>query len=225
MVIESNSQLIQKKKKLFTKNPKQCKGITVYGERIKKISGEEYRSWNPYRSKLAAAILKKNISFPLSEESTVLYLGAATGTTVSHLSDLLPHGSIYAVEHSPISMKKLIAMAENRPNIIPLLEDANHPDRYFSIVPQVDIVYQDVSQRNQSDIFIRNMNQYLKSDGIGIMMVKARSIDVSVHPKKAYKIVERELREHQITIDRTFTLSPFDKDHAVFVVRPQKRSM
>jgi fibrillarin-like pre-rRNA processing protein len=225
MVIESNSQLIQKKKKLFTKNPKQCKGITVYGERIKKISGEEYRSWNPYRSKLAAAILKKNISFPLSEESTVLYLGAATGTTVSHLSDLLPHGSIYAVEHSPISMKKLIAMVENRPNIIPLLEDANHPDRYFSIVPQVDIVYQDVSQRNQSDIFIRNMNQYLKSDGIGIMMVKARSIDVSVHPKKAYKIVERELREHQITIDHTFTLSPFDKDHAVFVVRPQKQSM
>ncbi|MBS3778270.1 MAG: fibrillarin-like rRNA/tRNA 2'-O-methyltransferase [Candidatus Thermoplasmatota archaeon] len=222
MVIENNAQIIRKKRKLFTKNPQQCKGITVYGEQLKKISGEEFRSWNPYRSKLAAALIKKKITFPLSEKSTVLYLGAATGTTVSHLSDLLPHGTIYAVEHSPISMKKLIVMIKNRPNIIPLLEDANHPDRYFSIVPQVDIIYQDISQRNQADIFIRNMNQYLKADGMGMIMVKARSIDVSVPPKKAYRIVERELRAHHIKIERTFTLSPFDKDHAIFVVRPAK---
>lgn len=214
----TNDLLFQKRKKLFTKNLEQCIGKTVYGEQLKKIKGEEYRSWNPYRSKLAAALLKKKWSLSLPEDATVLYLGAATGTTVSHLSDLLPQGTIYAIEHSPLSMKKLLAVVKNRPNIIPILEDANHPDRYFSMVPKVDMVYQDISQRNQADIFIRNIETYLKAEETGILMVKARSINVSIPPKKAYKIVEHELKEQHVTINKSFTLSPYEKDHAAFLI-------
>ncbi|MBS3748736.1 MAG: fibrillarin-like rRNA/tRNA 2'-O-methyltransferase [Candidatus Thermoplasmatota archaeon] len=221
MVLKNNDQLIRKRNKLFTRNPEQCNGISVYGEQLKTINGSQYRSWNPYRSKLAAALLKKKFTLSLPENSTVLYLGAATGTTVSHLSDLISNGTIYAVEHSPISMKKLLSVVEPRQNIIPLFEDANHPDRYFSIVPQVDLVYQDISQRNQSDIFIRNMNMYLKPGGTGIIMVKARSIDVSLPPKKAYRIVEHELRDQDVTIHQSFSLSPFEKDHAAFVLQKQ----
>ena len=221
MVLKNNDQLIRKKNKLFTKNPKQCNGISIYGEHLKTVNEDQYRSWNPYRSKLAAALIKKKFTLSLPEDSTVLYLGAATGTTVSHLSDLLPDGMIYAVEHSPISMKKLLVVVEPRKNIIPLYEDANHPDRYYPIVPQVDILYQDISQRNQADIFIRNMNTYLKSGGIGIIMVKARSIDVSLPPKKAYHIVKHELNDQDIDITQSFSLSPFEKDHAAFVVQKQ----
>ena len=221
MVLKNNDQLIRKRNKLFTKNPEQCNGISIYGEQLKTIKGSQYRSWNPYRSKLAAALLKKRFVLSLPEDSTVLYLGAATGTTVSHVSDLLPQGIIYAVEHSAISMKKLLNVVESRKNIIPIFEDANHPDRYFSIVPQVDLVYQDISQRNQADIFIRNMDTYLKHDGTGIIMVKARSIDVSLPPKKAYHIVEHELKDQNVTIKQSFTLSPFEKDHAAFVVQKQ----
>ena len=221
MILKNNDQLIRKRNKLFTRNPEQCNGISVYGEHLKTINGSQYRSWNPYRSKLAATLLKKEFTLSLPENSTVLYLGAATGTTVSHLSDLISNGTIYAVEHSPISMKKLLSVVEPRQNIIPLFEDANHPDRYFSIVPQVDLVYQDISQRNQADIFIRNMNLYLKPGGTGIIMVKARSIDVSLPPKKAYRIVEHELKDQDVTIHQSFSLSPFEKDHAAFVVQKQ----
>lgn len=220
---EQSNLLIQKKKKLFTRNPEPCKGITIYGEQLKNINGKEYRSWNPYRSKLAAALLKKKLPFSLSEDATILYLGAATGTTVSHLSDLVPSGIIYAIEHSPVSMKKLLTVVEHRKNIIPILEDANHPDRYFPIVSQVDLVYQDISQRNQADIFIRNMNQYLKPEGTGIIMVKARSIDVSLPPKKAYAIVKQELINHHITIEQSFALSPYEKDHAAMIVKQTKK--
>ena len=159
-MMDTSDLLIQKNKKLFTKNLDSSLGITVYGEQLKTINGKEYRSWNPYRSKLAATLLKKKYFFSLPNDAIVLYLGAATGTTISHISDLLPHGTIYAVEHSPVSMKKFLSVVQHRKNIIPLLEDANHPDRYFSIVPQVDLLYQDISQRNQSDIFIRNMNLF-----------------------------------------------------------------
>jgi len=216
---DSADLLIQRKRKLFTKNPESCKGKTIYGEQLKTIHENQYRSWNPYRSKLAAALLKKKISLPLKENANILYLGAATGTTISHLSDITPNGQIYAVEHSPVSMKKLLNVASDRKNIIPLLEDANHPDRYFPIVPQVDIVYQDISQRNQADIFIRNMNSFLRPEGIGIIMVKARSIDVSLPPKKAFAIVKDELSSHHILIQHSFTLSPFEKDHAAIIVK------
>lgn len=215
---DSTDVLIMKKRKLFTKNPESCKGNTIYGEQLKTIHGNQYRSWNPYRSKLAAALLKKKISFSLEENATILYLGAATGTTVSHVSDLIPSGQVYAVEHSPVSMKKLLHVASIRKNIIPILEDANHPDRYFSLVPQVDVLYQDISQRNQADIFIRNMKYYMKPDGMGIIMVKARSIDVSLPPKKAFAIVKKELSTHHINIQHSFTLSPYEKDHAAIIV-------
>ncbi len=211
--------LIKRKNKLFTKNLVSCIGTSIYGEQLKQIDGMEYRAWNPYRSKLAAILLKRNFSLFIPNDSVILYLGAATGTTVSHLSDLVNCGTIYAVEHSPVSMKKLLTVIKNRPNIIPIFEDANHPDRYFSITPKVDFVYQDISQRNQADIFIRNIHYYLKPEGMGIIMVKARSIDVSLAPKKAYQIVEHELKTNQLDIINSFSLSPFEKDHAMFMVR------
>ena len=199
----------------FTINP--VKGFKVYNERIVKKSGKEYRSWNPYRSKLAAGLLNK-LSFDIKQSDNVLYLGAATGTTVSHISDIAEKGTIYAVESAPVSMKKLLNICDKRKNIIPISEDAFHPDRYSMLVSNVDIVYQDISQRNQSDIFIKNVNRYLKKDGFGIIMVKARSIDVSLKPKKAYEQVCSDLEKNNLKIKQNVDLSPFEKDHAAILV-------
>ncbi len=49
----------------------------------------EYRVWNPFRSKLAAAILGGVDQIYMPPGSKVLYLGAASGTTVSHVSDIV----------------------------------------------------------------------------------------------------------------------------------------
>jgi len=154
----------------------------------------------------------------LSADAHVLYLGAATGTTVSHLSDMITSGVIYAVESSPVATINLLKVAEKRQNIIPILSDANHPERYQQIVSSVDLVYQDISQRNQADIFTRNIQAYLKSDGTGLIMVKARSIDVALKPKQAYELVCGSLQQQKFRIKKMVDLSPFEKDHAAILM-------
>jgi len=205
--------------KLLTKTLSGAQGLQVYNEHFMKKNRVEYRSWNPYRSKLAAAILKKLPPVQMSSSSQVLYLGAATGTTVSHVSDIVSQGMVYAVECAPVAMTKLLRITKHRKNIIPLLQDASHPDRYRAFVPQVDLVYQDIAQRRQADIFIDNMNTYAKPDAQGILMVKARSIDVSLAPKQAYDQVEGILKNKGFTILSMKILTPYDKDHAVFLVK------
>ncbi|MDG6228916.1 MAG: fibrillarin-like rRNA/tRNA 2'-O-methyltransferase [Candidatus Thermoplasmatota archaeon] len=204
--------------RFFTINPVSCKQISVYGEQIKTINEIEYRAWNPFRSKMASALMKGLATLTLTQTSTLLYLGAASGTTVSHFSDILNKGMIYAVEHSPVVAKDLVVLAEQRENIIPIYADANHPEIFETIVPKVDMVYQDISQRNQADIFTRNMNRFLKKDGQGIIMVKARSIDVSLKPKKAYEIVCNHLTDNDFNIQQVFALEPYEKDHAAILV-------
>ena len=209
--------VFQERNKIFTINLHSCKGIKVYNERLVKEKDKEYRSWNPYRSKLGAAILK-GLTFKIKPDSKVLYLGAATGTTVSHFSDIVKDGMVYAVESSPVAIKNLIQVCEKRKNIIPILNDANHPDRYSPIVSNVDFVYQDISQRNQAEIFIENIKRYMDKNVNGILMVKARSIDVSLKPKKVYEIVCKELKKNGFKIKNVIDLAPHEKDHAAIMI-------
>jgi fibrillarin-like pre-rRNA processing protein len=204
--------------KLFTENPIQCKGSKVYNEKLINKNGKEFRLWNPYRSKFAAAFLNGLKKINLLPNSTVLYLGAATGTTVSHVSDIIKNGVVYSVENSPIAIKKLFQLTKQRQNIIPILADANHPEKYSSLIPQVDIVYQDISQRNQAEIFYENTSRFLKENGQGILMIKARSIDVSLKPKKAYEHIYSELTDKGLKIIQTIDLAPYEKDHAAVLI-------
>ena len=203
--------------RIFTENPNCCKGLQVYNEKLIKYEDKELRSWNPYRSKLAAAILNGFIP-EINPDSKVLYLGAATGTTVSHISDIAKNGVIFSIENSPIAVKHFIKLCEKRKNIVPILADANHTDRYSLIVPTVDIVYQDISQRNQAEIFIENVKKFLKENGVGIIMIKARSIDVSLAPEKVYDTVCLKLKENDLEIIKKIDLKPYEKDHSAIVV-------
>jgi len=209
--------LYTNKNKLFTENPESCKDLKIYNEKFVNYKGKQLRSWNPYRSKLAAAILK-GFRIKIESNQNFLYLGAAMGTTVSHISDIVKDGFVFSVESSPVAVKKLIKTCEKRKNIIPILGDANHPDRYSSIVSIVDFIYQDISQRNQADIFIKNISRYLMKKGEGILMVKARSIDVSLKPKDAYNLVCSELKSNGLKIIDMIDLRPYVKDHAMIVV-------
>lgn len=217
----SISGVFRQADKLFTISPESARGQRVYNEKLFTNKGVEYRSWNPYRSKLAAGI-KKGIMVDFSADFHVLYLGAAMGTTVSHIADIVSKGVVFAVEHTPLAMNSLLGVSKIRKNIIPILEDANHPDRYSSLVGPVAILYQDISQRNQAHIFIENTHRYLQEGGVGILMVKARSIDVALKPNEAYKLVVQELINAGIQIDSVTELTPYDKDHAMIVTKPKK---
>lgn len=211
--------IYQKSNKVYTINPEQCKNIKVYGENLRNIKGIQYRLWNPFRSKLAAVLSKKQIIFPFKHSTTILYLGAATGTTVSHLSDICIKGWIYAVEPSPVAAKTLMTLINQRRNIIPIIEDANHPDRYNHFISQrVDFVYQDISQRNQAEILAKNATQFLKKKGQGILMVKARSIDVGMKPADTYDLVKNQLIDFGLKINDVIELSPYKKDHAAILI-------
>ncbi|MCE5213438.1 MAG: fibrillarin-like rRNA/tRNA 2'-O-methyltransferase [Methanobacterium sp.] len=192
-------------------------GQKVYGEQIKEYQGMEYRIWNPRRSKLAAAILNGLKTFPFNENSKVLYLGASTGTTPSHISDIVKKGLIYCVEFSPRMMRKLVDLSQIRSNLIPILEDATKPFNYLHLVEKVDILYADVAQPQQSKIFMENMRLFLKEEGKGILMLKARSIDVTRNPDEIFQEEESRLKTAGLRILQKIDLKPYEKDHMAFV--------
>jgi len=192
-------------------------GVAVYGERLVAQGGVEYRAWDPRRSKLAALLQKGVGVFPFGRRTDVLYLGAAQGTTVSHISDICVEGTIYAVEVSRRAFQKLLALSERRHNVMPILGDAGKPEAYERLVGPVEALYQDVAQRDQVEIFARNL-RFLKPGGFGLLMVKARSADVTAKPRDVYARVRRELAAAGLSLVQATELDPLEKDHAAMLV-------
>jgi len=204
-------------KKLATKSL--APGHKVYGEQIISYEGEEYRVWNPYRSKLAAAILKGLEVMPIKKGSKVLYLGAASGTTASHVSDIIgEEGIIYCIEFSPRVMRELIEKCCNyRKNMIPILADARFPNLYRMYIEEVDIVYADIAQPFQSKILADNADFFLKKGGWAMQAIKAMSIDVTREPSETYKEEISHLEKRGFEVKNVVHLEPYDIAHA-FVV-------
>ena len=206
--------------KLYTVNL--TPGKKVYDEELIKQNNVEYREWNAYSSKLAAAILNKCSNIFLRKDDVVLYLGSASGTTVSHVSDIVgKDGFVFAVDIAPIVMKDLIFNCEARENIAPILADANHTKELMERISIVDVIYQDIAQKTQVDIFLKNINGFLKRDGYAIIAIKARSMDVTKNPKQIFKEVRERLEKELIIIDYR-TLEPYQKDHCMFICKNNK---
>ena len=191
-------------------------GKTVYGERLIAVDGVEYRSWDPSRSKLAAAILLGAKDFGLDENTKVLYLGAASGTTASHVSDIVAGGVVHCVEVSERSFRDLVPVCEARRNMIPHLADANMPEGYAHIIEGVELVYQDIAQRNQVDIFVRNMAAFEAEHGV--LMLKSRSVNVNRKPREIFAEVREDLISKSFKIRNIVYLERYSKDHAAFFV-------
>ena len=187
----------------------------VQGGKIIKVGNVEYRIWDPYHSKLAALIIK-GAKIPLKKDSTVLYLGAANGNTVSHVSDIVSEGTVFAVEFSPRTMKDLIRISTLRNNLIPILADARHPDEYRNMVTEVDMIYQDVAQREQAEIMIRNAELFLKKGGCPVLIIKTKSIDSIKNTDEVSRIEINKLREH-FDVKELIKLEPFHSDHVAVI--------
>jgi fibrillarin-like pre-rRNA processing protein len=160
----------------------------------------------------------KKMEKKIQINGNVLYLGAAQGTTVSHISDMLVDGMIYAVEFSETAYRKLAQLARRRDNIFPILEDAFHPERFRPMIPSVDILYQDVSQKEQLKLFLMNSKIFLKKGGHGFLMLKARSVDVTAPPSEIYEKVASGLRSEGLIVEQVVELEPFQVDHAALII-------
>jgi fibrillarin-like pre-rRNA processing protein len=213
---KSESGWIRIGKNIATKNVWKQR---VYDEQIIRIKGQEYRIWNPRKSKLAAAILNGLKNFPVKKGTKILYLGVASGTTASHLSDIVDkEGIIYGVEFSPRALRDLMLISKKRWNIAPILADARIPESYISAVEKAEVLYADIAQPDQAEIVMRNAELFLKKNGWLMMAVKARSIDVSKKPKEVFREVRRKL-ESMFEIKEEIRLEPFEKDHVFMVGR------
>ena len=207
---------VEGEKKLATQNL--VPGNQVYNEKLVQHKGSEYRIWNPFRSKLAAAIMNDLKNFPFNQKSDVLYLGVSTGTTISHISDIVNQGgTIFGIEHaSRVARDFLDRVATHRKNIVPIIQDARRPEEFFSVYKKVDIVYVDIAQPDQTNIAIENCRLYLKSGGYLFLVIKTRSIDVVKDPKRVIKDEIKKL-ETLFQIKQTIDLHPYDKDHAMVI--------
>ncbi len=195
-------------------------GDRVYGEKLRTVGTVEYRQWDPFRSKLAALFARGGVPNDLwSGSRSVLYLGGAHGTTVSHLSDILPQASIYVVEKSPTSFAPLLALSRRRSNLFPLLADAQLPERYRADVGLVDLIYQDVAQRNQAAIFVENARATLAPRGRGIFMLKVRSVTQSRPSESIVRDARTELQRGGMEVRAEVGLSPFARDHVALLTR------
>merc|ERR1712086_305343 len=203
-------------------------GVAVYGE--KRISVEsppgpdgnvvkvEYRVWNPFRSKIAAAILGGVDNIWIKPGSKVLYLGAAAGTSCSHVSDIVgPKGNVYAVEFSHRPGRDLLNVAKSRTNIIPIIEDARHPLKYRMLVGMVDTIFADVAQPDQARIVALNAHYFLKNQGHFIVSIKASCVDSTATPEAVFAKEVKALQAEQFKPEEQLTLEPYERDHAVVV--------
>jgi fibrillarin-like pre-rRNA processing protein len=216
-IFEVYETRLGKRRLLLTKS--MVLGKTVYDERTFRDDGVEYREWKPEKSKLAASILKGTPNTGIRVGDVILYLGSSTGTTVSHVSDIVgKDGFIFALDHAPRVMRELVFVAEDRKNIAPVLADANNPLSYADKVCLADVIYQDVAQKNQVSIFLKNIDLFLKKGGYALLAVKARSIDVTKNPKQIFKQVRVEL-EKTLTIIDYRELEPYQKDHCMFICK------
>lgn len=202
---------------LFTANGDP--GVRVYGETLRTDGGREFRLWDPFRSKLAAFLLKGAPSGLLSPAKGVLYLGGAHGTTASHLSDVLPSAPIFVIEKSPASFAPFLALARRRENLLPILADAQLPERYRAEVGEVDLLYQDVAQRNQAQIFVENSHACLAADGRGILMLKVRSVTQRRPTAAVVREARSELARGGLRVVAETALAPFARDHVALAVR------
>jgi len=213
-------------------------GVAVYGE--KRITVEkpaataggapekvEYRVWNPFRSKIAAAILGGVDNIWIKPGSKVLYIGAAAGTSVSHVADIVgKEGAVYAVEFSHRPGRDLLGVAKLRTNVIPIIEDARHPLKYRMLIGMVDVIFADVAQPDQARIVAHNAHYFLKNGGHAVIAVKASCIDSTAAPEAVFRREVSKLQSENFKPLEQLTLEPYERDHAVVIAeyRPSKKS-
>ena len=209
----TSGRVLSERGRLYTVSS--CPGKRVYGERLVRHGDTELREWDPRRSKLGAYLSVGGRVFPFTVGSRVLYLGASSGTTASHVADVCSDGKVYCVEFAQRMFRDLVKTCEDRPQMIPILGDATKPGEYSVFTDGVDVVYQDVAQKKQADIICDNMDAF--NAEYGMVAVKARSEDVTSAPERIFEEAEARIRKRGYRILDARSLEPYEKAHEMIV--------
>ena len=128
-----------------------------------------------------------------------------------------PDGLVYAVEFSQRSGCDLINLAKKRINIIPVIEDAQHPHKYRMLITKVDVIFADVAKPDQTRIVALNAHTFLGNGGHFVIFIKANCIDSTASAEAVFASEVRKMQQENMKPQEQLTLEPYERDHAVVV--------
>ncbi|KAL1806043.1 rRNA 2'-O-methyltransferase fibrillarin 1-like isoform X1 [Daucus carota subsp. sativus] len=171
-------------------------GEALYGEELMRVQNEgditevEYRVWNPFRSKLSAAIMYGVTNIWIKPGSRVLYLGNVCGLTVSNLSDLVgSDGMVYVVGY----IDDVVGMAGTRPNVVTIIEKFWNHGNYRMLVSTVDVIFAEYDRHLDEYVaetlfMVNNVRFYLRAGGHYMISTRANNLNSTGQVKDVFTI-------------------------------------
>lgn len=191
----------------------------IYNEKLVKKNSIEYKIWEPYRSKLAAAIMNGLEILPITRKSKVLCLGSFTGTTTNHISDIVgTDGLVFCVAHSNKGTQNIVYEVKNRSNTNLIIHDLRNPSKYPAISEKVNVVYVDIEQPDQTEIAILNCKTHLKTGGYLILIIKTKNKDDT---KQSNEIIKGKVKKLSVFFDilQEVNLENYDREHSIVIAK------
>ncbi|HEX9710378.1 MAG TPA: fibrillarin-like rRNA/tRNA 2'-O-methyltransferase [Candidatus Thermoplasmatota archaeon] len=198
-------------------------GRPAYGEEVVRgPDGHPWRRFEPRRSKTAAALHAGGLGPELEavlSSPPLLYLGAASGTSLSHLADIVAPEPAYGVEVAQRSFADLLENLRPWPNVFPVHADARRPAAYAALVGRAGAIVQDVAAADQVAVLAGNARAFLPDGAPALLFLKARSVDSGADPPAVFEEAREALAAAGFGVREQRALEPFDRDHRAFLVR------
>ena len=209
---------VKNKKKLATLNNASVN--EVYNEKLIKMNGKQYNLWNPYTSKLAAAIVNGMEIFPILEKTKVLYLNSTIEKTLSHISDIIGvNGKIFILRDINENSKNFLENVMNdRTNVFTITRDNGDPAKFSSKTEMVNVVYVDITQHNETEVAIQNCKRYLRDGGFLMLVVPTKKIDFVNNPN-GQNLEEIQKLQSSFEIIQQINLTDFFKEHSMIIAK------
>ena len=191
-----------------------------YKENLVQTNGKRYSIWNPYTSKLAAAIINGMEIFPILKKTKILYLDPTTEKTVKHISNIVGiNGKIFVVRDVMKNSKNFLEqIVKNRSNIFTIIPDKTNPARLTGMTEMVDVIYIDIAEHNQTEIAIQNCKNHLRIGGFLMLIVPTKNIDFANNPSKKNQ-EERKKLQTSFDIIQEINLTDFFKEYSMVIAK------
>ena len=191
-----------------------------YKENLVQTNGKRYSIWNPYMSKLAAAIINGMEIFPILKKTKILYLDPTTEKTVKHISNIVGiNGKIFVVRDVMKNSKNFLEqIVKNRSNIFTIIPDKTNPARLTGMTEMVDVIYIDIAEHNQTEIAIQNCKNHLRIGGFLMLIVPTKNIDIANNPSKKNQ-EERKKLQTSFDIIQEINLMDFFKEYSMVIAK------
>ena len=162
---------IGNEEQLATKN--MVKGTKTRKEKIVIVNNEEFLEWNPYKSKLAAAIRNGLQILPIIKNSKVVCINLPEESTILHISNIVGSGgSVFVIDVNKNKKSFLNKLVNTHKNIIPIYDTVDELSFSSSITGKVDALYVDIPESEQIEQIVEKYGSLLKNEGFLMLVTK-----------------------------------------------------